>query len=546
MEGPPSTTGLVEQGHEALNAGDWPRAIELFEQAAAHEPNAAALDGLGQALWWNGEFEAGIETRARAFEAYRREGDLAAAGNVAIYLAGEYRIAGNASAANGWLGRGERLLEGCPDCSGRGWLEIERAKRSPDPAEAESHAREAIAIAQRLGDGGLEACGLSHAGHARLAADDEEGGLALLDEAMALATSTSSNDVLAVGDACCTTLVACERLADAQRARDWGRVITEYVDRRNFSPLSAWCRGVYASFLIGTGAWTEAEAELERALEEARRLPGGGHPTSAIVRLAELRTLQGRFEEAGQLIAGLEDRPEAIAAAVRLDLARGERNRARERVARRLEDADHSDAQRAALEALRAEVALALEDAEQARAAIEALLVAARVARRDELEATGAVLAARSARLAGEQVEPQALEAALERVRELSLVRDEGLAREELAHALRPTHEALAVEQAREALAIFERLGAAPDADRAAKLLRDLGAPGRPAPRGGELSRREAEVLRLLGAGLSNAEIAERLVISPRTAEHHVGAILRKLGLRNRAEAAAYVARERA
>ena len=45
-------------------------------------------------------------------------------------------------------------------------------------------------------------------------------------------------------------------------------------------------------------------------------------------------------------------------------------------------------------------------------------------------------------------------------------------------------------------------------------------------------------------AGLSNAGIAERLVITPKTAEHHVGRIFRKLGVKNRAEAAAYAVRE--
>jgi non-specific serine/threonine protein kinase len=54
------------------------------------------------------------------------------------------------------------------------------------------------------------------------------------------------------------------------------------------------------------------------------------------------------------------------------------------------------------------------------------------------------------------------------------------------------------------------------------------------------LTSREAEVLRLLASGLSNADIADRLFISPRTAGTHVGRILEKLGVESRAAAVAY------
>jgi len=51
------------------------------------------------------------------------------------------------------------------------------------------------------------------------------------------------------------------------------------------------------------------------------------------------------------------------------------------------------------------------------------------------------------------------------------------------------------------------------------------------------LTSRQLEVLELLAEGLTNAEIADRLVVSPRTAEHHVAAVLAKLGATTRREA---------
>ncbi len=114
-----------------------------------------------------------------------------------------------------------------------------------------------------------------------------------------------------------------------------------------------------------------------------------------------------------------------------------------------------------------------------------------------------------------------------------------------------PYHQALALadsedeEDLRRALEIFQSLGARPAASLVVERLRALGVrtiPRGPRPRTqlnpAGLTSRELEVLALLGQGLRNADIAERLVVSPKTVDHHVSAILRKLGVPNRIAAA--------
>jgi DNA-binding CsgD family transcriptional regulator len=101
------------------------------------------------------------------------------------------------------------------------------------------------------------------------------------------------------------------------------------------------------------------------------------------------------------------------------------------------------------------------------------------------------------------------------------------------------------VENQRRALAIFQALDARPAAAIAARLLREGGARG--VPRGprpstkqnaGGLTGREVEVLGLLSEDMSNREIAGRLHLAEKTVDHHVAAILAKLGVSNRRQAA--------
>jgi DNA-binding NarL/FixJ family response regulator len=136
------------------------------------------------------------------------------------------------------------------------------------------------------------------------------------------------------------------------------------------------------------------------------------------------------------------------------------------------------------------------------------------------------------------------LETALAAFNALGLPLEEARARLDLADLLAHTQPAMAMIEARAALQRFQTLVATRDADAATSLLRRLGVRGHTGPRGtGTLTGREQEVLELLGFGLSNSDIAARLFISRRTAEHHVSNILAKLGLGSRAEAIAFAVR---
>jgi ATP/maltotriose-dependent transcriptional regulator MalT len=534
----------LQEGWEALEAARWDDARVAFEAALTVQETPDARDGLGLALWFLGSVQEGIAARERAFAEYDRGGRADAAAQVAVWVSHQYLISGRASAARGWLSRAERALEGAGRSAGHGWLAVERARHTESLEECAEYARRAMVIAREAGVGDLEVFALSLLGRAEVSAGRRDEGMRLLEEAMAAASAGRVRNVHTLGEAYCNLIMACTSAGEWERAAEWCELVDEFAREHEATPLLGSCRTIHADVLLATGRWAEAERALESAFAaHARFVPGMAAPTVAA--MAELRVRQGRLAEAEQLLAGRHEHPSALRALALLRIAQGEPRVAAALLERGLVAAESDAMWATQLLAPLVDARLACGDVEGAEAAARELAELANssgivlVAARADLAAARVTLAAGRASDAADRACR-----ALAAFGRLAMPFDMGEARLELARALAGTEPELARDEARTASAMFRELGASRAMDAAAAVLRDLGWGTAARARGyGELTAREQEVLGLLALGMSNTQIAQTLVISEKTAGHHVSRILSKLGVRNRAEAAAHAAR---
>jgi DNA-binding CsgD family transcriptional regulator len=420
---------------------------------------------------------------------------------------------------------------------------------SPDRSASASRpsphlAASALDVAVETGDVDLELRALAQLGLAQVSSGAVEEGLARLDEAMAAATGGETATLETFADVSCTLMLACERADDGERPKQWAQVFETFAREYDHVALLAFCRTCCADVYQANGRIDAAEEELLAALRELDEAGQRARCLHPAARLTEIRVLQGRFEEAERFLAGFEDEPEAVRAAVALRLARREPEVAAALLERRLHELGRSNLLAAPLLAQLVEARVMEGDLEAARAAAEELDAIARTSGRDRAQALAALASGRVAAAGANPDAPELFERAINLFASLPQPLEAARARLELARALARSSPQVAIDLARRATADLEALGAAREADEGAALLRILGAKGRAGPRDyGRLSKREVEVLRLVGEGLTNAEIATRLFISPKTAEHHVGRIYGKLQLRTRTELAAYAVR---
>jgi DNA-binding CsgD family transcriptional regulator len=534
---------LVQDGLDALAAADWDAARSLFEQAQGLEPSAEALDGLSEVANFQGEYERSIELKEEAFGEFRRRHQPAKAADVARWLAFMHATYhGNFSVASGWMGRAQSLMEGVAECATHGWLMLDRAPFSRDAAERQQFATAALTIARRYGDVELEFEAIALLGESYVASGRVDQGMALLDQAMAAITGREIADHKVIGEIYCRLLSACEHALDVRRAEEWVAAVDRYIAWRDF--VRPTCRTHYGGILVALGRWSEAETELVAAIEAFERGYRGDR-AFPLIRLADLRVRQGRFEDAERLLEGQEWHPTARRAAAAIAWGRGDRDLAQELARLCFEGEDLSDPSCGPVLELLVEIQIACEDIVAARESSQQLAALAASAESGRLEAAAELASGLVGAAEGDEGTTAHFKRALETFAALGLPLETARCRLGLARALAPRQPDAAAYEGRLALQAFEELGASRDADAAGELLRGIGVPGRSWPKGSRsLTKREQEVLALLAEGLANAQIADRLFISVRTAEHHVASILGKLDLRSRAEAAAYALRE--
>ena len=531
----------LAQGLAALRAGDAAGARRALDRAYAESPSGAAIEGLARAAYLELDFTQAIEVSEHAYSVFRDAGDHVGAVRVARSLAYLYgSIVGDGAVMAGWLARAQTLLGEETATAEGGWVALNAGMFEADRVRKDQRLREALEVARRFRDTELEVASLSYLGASLVHADRTDEGMALLDEALAAVAGREIDDFFVLQEVFCQLFSACEQAHDVARADQWIRVGEAIAKRRNLPAVSAFCSTHYGGVLTAAGRWPEADV----ALTDAVRLWSLGHRSmrgGALIRLAQLRARQGRFEEAERLLDGLDLEAGAAWPLATVYLARGETSRARDILERALNQADPEGGTAAPLLALLVDVHLVVGAFDDAHATVDQLARCATAHGSPYLKATAA-LARGLVGLAAGTGDPQAdFREASAGFGRAEMPMELARSRLALANALLTERPEVATAEARAALDTFERLEAAHDADAAAAVLRSLGVRSTARHRvDGVLTKRESEVLVLLGHGLSNPEISDRLYISRKTVEHHVARLLAKLGVRSRAEAAAF------
>ena len=470
---------LCGRPERALEAG---RALLAYHEAAGDALRTGdALRLLSRLLWWAG-----------------RGSEAATVGDRAIAVLEDFPD--SRELAQALSGRAQLAMNG------------ERAE------EAIALGSRAVRLARTLDDAEIVAHGLTNVGTVLIGGPDTARGRALLEEAFVLATGVGEDDHAARALVNLSTSTLMRRRDDPRVDADVERAL-RFAQERELDGYVQYMLGIRANLRIRRGAWRGAEADARASLGLGEQF--GVSQCPALIVLGRLQARRGD-DAAGDTLEEAYERAVATHELQRLAPAAAAR-------------AEHAwldgDLERTVAIARPAYELAALRGDAWARAELAFWLWRG------------------GAPVAPQRRRPRALRRLAGRRLALRR-RGRGSASDcpyERAEALSEAED----EEARlEALRLFDEFGAARAASHLRRRLRADGvrriprgprAASRMGPAG--LTPRETEVLDLLVRGDTNAQIAQALVITPKTVDHHVSAVLSKLGVSSRREAGAAVER---
>ena len=505
-------------GRDAARAGAHREAVAHFGLVLEHEgrfapgERAELLAQYAIECYTIGAIDKAVKAGRRAVEENRSLGDLRQLGACLRWLSRIWWMAGNRANAEQAGREAISVLERAGDSRLLALAlsnESQLCMAACRFAESIEYGERAAALARETGDAAVTSHALTNIGVSRWGLGDPAG-QPTLDEALRVALEAGD-----VEDACRAYVNLVRNLLDWCRLEEAERYLTaamKLAEETEFFGILSYMQVMRARLEFARGSWDEAVRAAEAAVDAflPARCP-------ALIVLGRVQVRRGQARAAGLLLS-------AWKLAVQLD----ELQRLGPAAAARAEDAwlrgDHArvrdiampvyqEARRLGERAYQAELGYWLTKAGQPTEAASDHPYALQAAGRWR-EAAGLWQAAgcpyEHAAALAESPEPGDLLASLE---------------------------------------ILDELGATPLATLVRRRLRALGTTRIPrGPRGetrvnpAGLTTRQVEVLRLLGMGYTNAQIASQLVVSVRTVDSHVAAVLAKLGAASRREAAASAA----
>jgi class 3 adenylate cyclase len=332
---------------DALNRHAWAEAYETFAAADGDSGTGLGpqdLEAMAEAAWWAGRPDEAEDALQRAFAGHSRAGDQTAAALVAVRLSTKAFERGSVPVSQGWMSQAERMLAHAPESGAHGWMELIRTADAlvlrNDPDAAIEHAERALDLGFAYDVPDLQAMGTALKGAALLRRGDIESGMALIDEAAALATTGALGPKTAC-DVYCVTISSCRTLADYRRAREWIDIAERWMRRESIAGYNGVCRVHRAELTRLRGAWSEAEHEARLACEELEQHGMLSEVGYAYAEVGEARRHKGDLDGAEEAFArayeyGWSPQPGLAL----LHLARGEADEAASSIARSLATLD--------------------------------------------------------------------------------------------------------------------------------------------------------------------------------------------------------------